>query len=53
MLLDKNSIIIDELNMSEYLISATFGYNKLWSSDTGRNMARNTSWNFNTEYFLK
>lgn len=39
MFLDKNSIIIDGVNMGQYLVQAQYGYNKLWSSDSGRNLA--------------
>jgi len=43
MLLDKNSLIIDGINMAKYLTKVTFGYHKIWSSDTGRNMAGTNS----------
>lgn len=39
MYVDKNSIIINNVNMSPYLLQAEFGYNKLWASNTGRNLA--------------
>lgn len=39
MFLDKNSIVINNVNMGQYLVEAKFGYNKLWSSDSGRNLA--------------
>ena len=39
MYVDKNSIIINDINMGDYLIQADFEYNKLWSSDSGRNLA--------------
>lgn len=39
MYVDKNSIIINDVNMGQYLTQADFGYNKLWSSDSGRNLA--------------
>ena len=39
MFIDKNSIIINGVNMGQYLVEAKYGYNKLWSSDTGRNLA--------------
>ena len=38
-MIDKNSIKIDGISMGNYLIGATIGYYKLWSSDSGRNMA--------------
>ena len=39
MFIDKNSIIIDGINMGQYLVEAEYQYNKLWSSDSGRNLA--------------
>lgn len=39
MYVDKNSIIINNINMGQYLTQADFEYNKLWSSDSGRNLA--------------
>lgn len=39
MYVDKNSIIVDGVNWGQYLVEASFGYNKLWGSDTGRNLA--------------
>ena len=39
MFVNKNSIIINNVNMGNYLVEAKFGYNKLWSSDSGRNLA--------------
>lgn len=39
MFINKNSIIINGVNMGQYLVQATFSYNKLWSSDSGRNLA--------------
>lgn len=39
MFINKNSIIIDGVNMGQYITEAKFGYNKLWSSDSGRNLA--------------
>lgn len=39
MFLDKNSIIINGVNMGLYITEAKYGYNKLWSSDSGRNLA--------------
>ena len=37
--IDKDSIIINDISMGDYLIQADFEYNKLWSSDSGRNLA--------------
>ena len=39
MFVDKNSIIINGINMGQYLVEAKYQYNKLWSSDSGRNLA--------------
>lgn len=37
--LDKDSIIIDGVSMGQYLVEAKYAYNKLWASDSGRNLA--------------
>lgn len=39
MFLDKNSIIINDVSMGQYILEAKYGYNKLWASDSGRNLA--------------
>lgn len=39
MFIDKNSIVINNVNMGQYLVEAKYGYNKLWANDTGRNLA--------------
>lgn len=39
MFIDKNSLIINNINIGEYIVQATYGYNKLWASDSGRNLA--------------
>lgn len=39
MFIDKNSIIINGVSMGQYITQAQYGYNKLWASDTGRNLA--------------
>ena len=39
MFLDKNSIIINGISMGQYITEAKYGYNKLWASDSGRNLA--------------
>ena len=39
MFIDKDSIIINNVNMGDYLIQADFEYNKLWWSDSGTNLA--------------
>lgn len=39
MFINKNSIVINNVNMGQYLVEAKYGYNKLWASDSGRNLA--------------
>lgn len=39
MFIDKNSIVINGVNMGQYILEAKYQYNKLWSSDSGRNLA--------------
>ena len=39
MFLDKNSIQVNGTSFGQYLVSAKYEYNKLWASDTGRNLA--------------
>ena len=39
MFIDKNSIIINGVNMGNYIVQAQYSYNKLWASDSGRNLA--------------
>ncbi len=39
MFIDRNSITINNVSMGEYLVEAKYQYNKLWSSDSGRNLA--------------
>lgn len=39
MYIDKNSIILENINLGQYLVQADYEYNKLWSSDSGRNLA--------------
>ena len=39
MFIDKNSIMINNVSFGQYLVSAKYGYHKLWASDTGRNLA--------------
>ena len=38
MFIDKNSIVIDSVNMGQYITEAKFGYNKLWG-EGGRNLS--------------
>lgn len=39
MFINKNSLSIDGVNMGNYLLEVEYGYNKLWSNDSGRNLA--------------
>lgn len=39
MFLNKNSITVNNISIGQYLLSATYEHNKLWGSDTGRNLA--------------
>ena len=39
MFINKNSLVINSVNMGQYLVEVKYGYNKLWSSDSGRNLA--------------
>lgn len=39
MFLDTNSIMINNVSMGQYITEAKYGYNKLWASDSGRNLA--------------
>lgn len=39
MFINKNSIVINNVNMGQYITEAKFGYYKLWGPDSGRNLA--------------
>lgn len=39
MIIDKDSLIVDGLNLGPFILEAKFGYHKVWGSDTGRNLA--------------
>ena len=39
MYINKDSLIIDGINMGKYITEVEYGYNKLWASDSGRNLA--------------
>nr|DAE35570.1 MAG TPA: hypothetical protein [Caudoviricetes sp.] len=39
MFINKNSLIVNGINMGKYIVDAKYGYNKLWSSNSGRNLA--------------
>lgn len=38
MFINKDSLIVNGINLGQYIVEARFGYNKYWSPDTGRNM---------------
>lgn len=38
MFINANSIVINNVSMGQYLLSAKYEHNKLWGSDTGRNL---------------
>lgn len=37
MFIDKDSIMINNISIGQYITEAKYGYNKIWASDTGRN----------------
>ena len=39
MFIDKDSIIINNISMGQYLVQATYGYHKLFDESSGRNLA--------------
>jgi hypothetical protein len=39
MFIDIDSIMINNKSMGQYLVEAKYSYNKLWASDSGRNLA--------------
>lgn len=39
MFIDKNSLIVNNINLGKYIVQANYSYNKLWSNDSGRNLA--------------
>ena len=39
MFIDKNSLIVNNINLGNYIVEARYSYNKLWSSDSGRNLS--------------
>ena len=43
MFIDKNSIIINGVNMGDYLVEARYGFNKLWGNDSGRSLSGSMS----------
>lgn len=43
MFISRDAITINGVSMGPYLLSAKYEYNKLWGSDTGRNLAGSMS----------
>ena len=43
MFLNKDSILVNNISMGQYILQAKYEYNKLWASDTGRNLAGSLS----------
>lgn len=39
MFVNKDSIVINDVSMGQYLVQAEYQYNKLWGKDSGRNLA--------------
>ena len=39
MFVNKDSLIINGVNMGQYITEVEYGYNKLWAKDSGRNLA--------------
>ena len=39
MFIEKDSIKINGISIGQYIVEAKYGYNKLWASDSGRNLA--------------
>lgn len=39
MYIDANSLIVNGLNLGSFILEAKYGYHKLWSEDSGRNLA--------------
>lgn len=38
MFIDKESLIINNVSMGQYLLQVEYGYSKVWGPDTGRNL---------------
>ena len=43
MFINKDSLLVNNTNIGQYILSCEYGYNKIWGKDSGRNMlAENT-----------
>lgn len=43
MIIDKTTLKVDSVNFGQYLVEVKFGYHKIWSGDSGRNLAGSMS----------
>ena len=43
MLTDKDALIVYGYKLAPFLVDVEYGYNKIWGSDTGRNMKASMS----------
>lgn len=46
MFIDKNSLKVNNISLGQYITNVEYQYNKLWGSDSGRNMAGTQSGTF-------
>jgi hypothetical protein len=46
MFLNKNSLLINGINIGQYLVEVEYGYNKVWGKDSGRNLLAEMSGTF-------
>ena len=46
MFIDKNSLIVNNISLGQYITEAKYQYNKLWAADSGRNLAGEQSGTF-------
>ena len=40
MFIDKDSLIINEINIGQYITEVKYGYYKLWANDAGRSLSQ-------------
>ena len=52
MFVDKNSLIIDGVNVGQYITEVEYGYNKLWANDAGRSLLLEYNQALLSVYFL-
>ena len=46
MYIEKDSVIINDVSIGQYIVEAKFSYPKLWAGDSGRNLAGKMSGTF-------